>query len=57
MNWTEIPGSKIRFTSILLMATELLILKVAYQVLGVWSIRTELVTAQAAGGPAAKKAN
>lgn len=28
MNWTEIPGSKIRFTSILLMATELLIIKV-----------------------------
>ncbi len=27
VNWTEIPGSKIRFTSILLMATELLILK------------------------------
>lgn len=57
VNWTEIPGSKIRFTSILLMATELLILKVAYQVLGVWPIRTELVTAQAAGGAAAKKAN
>ncbi|EFJ46724.1 hypothetical protein VOLCADRAFT_92792 [Volvox carteri f. nagariensis] len=27
VNWTEIPGSKIRFTSILLMALELLIIK------------------------------
>ncbi|GLC46261.1 hypothetical protein PLESTM_001848900 [Pleodorina starrii] len=27
VNWTEIPGSKIRFTSILLMALELIIIK------------------------------
>ncbi|KAG2485304.1 hypothetical protein HYH03_015978 [Edaphochlamys debaryana] len=42
VNWTEIPGSKIRFTSILLMAMELLILKVAYQITGMWTIHSEL---------------
>ncbi|GIL48119.1 hypothetical protein Vafri_4815 [Volvox africanus] len=42
VNWTEMPGSKIRATSVLLMATELLILKVMYQVLGIWAIHSEL---------------
>lgn len=28
VNWTEIPGSKIRFTSIIHMALEMLIIKV-----------------------------
>ncbi|PNH05994.1 Dolichyl-phosphate beta-glucosyltransferase [Tetrabaena socialis] len=43
VNWTEIPGSKISFTSIILMALELLIIKVAYQVTGAWTIRSEVV--------------
>ncbi|PNW71403.1 hypothetical protein CHLRE_16g652850v5 [Chlamydomonas reinhardtii] len=46
VNWTEIPGSKIRFTSILLMATELLIIKMCYPVLGIWSIHSELTMAK-----------
>ncbi|KXZ52952.1 hypothetical protein GPECTOR_8g326 [Gonium pectorale] len=41
VNWTEIPGSKIRFTSIILMAFELLIIKVAYQMMGSWPIHSE----------------
>jgi len=41
VNWTEMPGSKIRFTSIIHMAFELLTLKVAYQLLRVWRVYEE----------------
>lgn len=41
VNWTEMPGSKIRFTSIFSMGIELAVLKVAYQWLGLWAVRTE----------------
>jgi hypothetical protein len=37
----EMPGSKIRFTSILHMAFELLTLKLAYQWLGLWRVAEE----------------
>ena len=35
------PGSKIRFTSVLHMAWELATIKLAYQVLGLWTVFTE----------------
>jgi hypothetical protein len=41
VQWTEMPGSKIRFTSILHMAWELLTLKAAYQWLGAWPVASE----------------
>mmetsp|Transcript_24160 Transcript_24160/g.52785 ORF Transcript_24160/g.52785 Transcript_24160/m.52785 type:complete len:356 (+) Transcript_24160:132-1199(+) len=59
VNWTEMPGSKIRFTSILHMAFELLVLKVMYQVLGLWRVYSDAELRQlagGAGGPAASKA-
>jgi hypothetical protein len=37
----EMPGSKIRFTSILHMAFELLSLKLAYQWLALWRVAEE----------------
>ncbi|GFR53161.1 hypothetical protein Agub_g15884 [Astrephomene gubernaculifera] len=48
VNWTEIPGSKIRFTSIILMALELAVLKIAYQVMGSWAIHSEVMLAKKA---------
>ena len=44
VNWTEIPGSKIRFTSILLMALEMVIIKISYQIFGTWKIHSEVTT-------------
>ncbi|KAJ9532547.1 hypothetical protein QJQ45_010622 [Haematococcus lacustris] len=41
VQWTEMPGSKIRPTSILFMAFELLALKVAYQLGGLWHVASE----------------
>ncbi|GAX81411.1 hypothetical protein CEUSTIGMA_g8841.t1 [Chlamydomonas eustigma] len=41
VRWTEMPGSKIRFTSILHMAFELLTIKICYQVLGLWKVYSE----------------
>jgi len=41
VEWTEMPGSKIRFTSIISMAFELVTTKVAYQLLGLWTVRME----------------
>eukprot|EP00955_Chlamydomonas_euryale_P117234 366462-Chlamydomonas_euryale.AAC.19 len=38
VSWTEMPGSKIRPTSILHMAYELLTIKAAYQWFGLWKI-------------------
>eukprot|EP01024_Parvocaulis_polyphysoides_P070489 TRINITY_DN869_c1_g2_i3.p1 TRINITY_DN869_c1_g2~~TRINITY_DN869_c1_g2_i3.p1 ORF type:complete len:322 (-),score=46.28 TRINITY_DN869_c1_g2_i3:377-1342(-) len=38
VNWTEIPGSKIRATSIVHMALEIVGVKVAYSLLGLWRI-------------------
>jgi len=37
VNWTEIPGSKVRMTSIIHMVFELLLIKVGYG-LGIWKI-------------------
>jgi dolichyl-phosphate beta-glucosyltransferase len=37
VSWTEIPGSKVRMTSILHMVFELLLVKVGYG-LGIWKI-------------------
>ena len=37
VNWTEIPGSKVRMTSIMHMVFELLLIKVGYE-LGIWKI-------------------
>jgi len=37
VNWTEIPGSKVRMTSIMHMVFELLLIKVGYG-LGIWKI-------------------
>jgi dolichyl-phosphate beta-glucosyltransferase len=37
VNWTEIPGSKVRMTSILHMVFELLLIKVGYG-LSIWKI-------------------
>lgn len=42
VNWTEIPGSKIRFTSILSMALEMVIIKICYQIIGTWKIHSEV---------------
>ncbi|KAF8757337.1 hypothetical protein HU200_010852 [Digitaria exilis] len=39
VNWTEIPGSKVRMTSIMHMVFELLLIKVGYG-LGIWKIYT-----------------
>jgi len=47
VNWTEIPGSKIRITSIIHMACELLGVEVAYKWLGLWNVRTEAEIAKA----------
>lgn len=41
VQWMEMPGSKIRFTSILHMAFELLTIKLAYQWLHLWRISEE----------------
>ncbi len=41
VQWTEIPGSKIRVTSIIHMAWELLTLKIAYQWLHAWPVASE----------------
>jgi hypothetical protein len=41
VQWMEMPGSKIRFTSILHMAFELLTLKLAYQWLALWRVAEE----------------
>jgi len=41
VQWTEMPGSKIRPTSIISMAFELLTVKVAYQICGLWKVHTE----------------
>eukprot|EP00877_Chromochloris_zofingiensis_P010328 jgi/Chrzof1/5549/Cz16g07060.t1 len=41
VNWTEMPGSKIKFTSIIHMAFELVTLKLAYQWLRVWRVYEE----------------
>eukprot|EP01024_Parvocaulis_polyphysoides_P057160 TRINITY_DN6070_c0_g1_i1.p1 TRINITY_DN6070_c0_g1~~TRINITY_DN6070_c0_g1_i1.p1 ORF type:complete len:356 (+),score=17.33 TRINITY_DN6070_c0_g1_i1:125-1069(+) len=38
VKWTEMPGSKIRFSSILHMALEIVGVKVAYSLLGLWSL-------------------
>jgi dolichyl-phosphate beta-glucosyltransferase len=40
VEWTEIPGSKIRPTSIISMAWELLTIKIAYT-LGLWRVYSE----------------
>jgi dolichyl-phosphate beta-glucosyltransferase len=48
VQWTEMPGSKIRFTSILHMAWELLTLKVAYQWLRAWPVAAEAQLARKA---------
>eukprot|EP01023_Acetabularia_acetabulum_P056663 TRINITY_DN657_c0_g2_i1.p1 TRINITY_DN657_c0_g2~~TRINITY_DN657_c0_g2_i1.p1 ORF type:complete len:321 (-),score=37.43 TRINITY_DN657_c0_g2_i1:53-1015(-) len=40
VNWREIPGSKIRVTSILHMALEIVGVKVAYTLLGLWRIES-----------------
>ena len=39
VNWIEIPGSKVRMTSIMHMVFELLLIKVGYG-LGIWKIYT-----------------
>eukprot|EP01025_Chloroclados_australasicus_P027136 TRINITY_DN2693_c0_g1_i2.p2 TRINITY_DN2693_c0_g1~~TRINITY_DN2693_c0_g1_i2.p2 ORF type:complete len:328 (-),score=41.97 TRINITY_DN2693_c0_g1_i2:381-1364(-) len=39
VNWTEMPGSKIKFTSILHMALEIVGLKVAYSWLKLWRVK------------------
>ncbi|KIY96096.1 dolichyl-phosphatebeta-glucosyltransferase, partial [Monoraphidium neglectum] len=41
VKWTEMPGSKIRFTSILHMAWELATLKLCYQWLRLWRVYEE----------------
>lgn len=40
VNWTEIPGSKLRFYSVLSMAAELLMIKLAYST-GAWHVTSE----------------
>lgn len=42
VHWTEVPGSKIRSTSILHMAWELLALLIGYKLLHIWRIHTEV---------------
>mmetsp|Transcript_22815 Transcript_22815/g.58481 ORF Transcript_22815/g.58481 Transcript_22815/m.58481 type:complete len:339 (-) Transcript_22815:91-1107(-) len=41
VNWTEIPGSKIRVTSIMHMALELAGLQLAYKWMNLWNVRSE----------------
>jgi len=41
VNWTEIPGSKIRLTSIFTMILELAIVELAYKLIGTWKVRSE----------------
>lgn len=41
VEWTEMPGSKIRATSILSMAWELVAIKAGYQLLGLWHVFSE----------------
>lgn len=41
VNWMEMPGSKIRVTSIIHMAFELISIKLCYQWLHIWRISEE----------------
>lgn len=41
VTWMEMPGSKIRATSIIHMAFELAVIKLAYQWLRIWQVRTD----------------
>ena len=38
MNWTEVPGSKLRILSVVHMAWELGMILVAYRLLGNWNL-------------------
>ncbi|KAK9828116.1 hypothetical protein WJX81_006294 [Elliptochloris bilobata] len=48
VTWTEIPGSKIKVTSIIHMAWELAALLLAYQVLGIWTVLSDVQVARVA---------
>jgi dolichyl-phosphate beta-glucosyltransferase len=41
VKWVEMPGSKIRASSIVHMAFELAVIKLAYQWVRVWQVKTD----------------
>ncbi|MEW5299785.1 MAG: hypothetical protein WDW38_010878 [Sanguina aurantia] len=55
--WTEMPGSKIRFHSIITMALELLVIKVAYAWMGLWRVNSEAEVLHSADSKQAQTAN
>ncbi|WIA10119.1 hypothetical protein OEZ85_010326 [Tetradesmus obliquus] len=57
VQWVEMPGSKIRFTSILHMAFELVSLKLAYQWLGLWRVAEETAAHGRINAPGRAKAS
>lgn len=41
VNWTEIPGSKVKLMGVVLMAVELVTVRLFYSILQLWPIRCE----------------